>query len=87
MGSAVGPVTIQLTPVDGGDPRELSPCPSGRFIAISTTNGLNIGGIPDTVLVRRTSEGGEVFRKTLPAYARSDVAFLGEHHFAYTGIS
>jgi hypothetical protein len=61
--------------------------PSGRFVAISTTSGLNIGGIPDTVLVRRTSDGAEVFRKTLPAYARSEVAFLGEHHFAYTGIA
>jgi hypothetical protein len=61
--------------------------PSGRFIAISTTSALNIGGIPDTVLVRRTSDGAEVFRRTLPAYARSEVAFLGEHHFAYTGIA
>ena len=61
--------------------------PSGRYIAISTTTELNIGAIPDTVLVRRTSDGAEVFRKTLPAYARSEVAFLGERHFAYTGIA
>jgi hypothetical protein len=61
--------------------------PSGRFVAISTTGELNIGGIADTVLVRRTSDGAEVFRKTLPAYARSEVVFLGERHFAYTGIA
>lgn len=61
--------------------------PSGRFVAVSTTGELNIGGIPDTVLVRRTSDGAEVFRKTLAPYARSEVVFLGERHFAYTGIS
>jgi len=61
--------------------------PSGRFVAVSTTTELNIGSIPDTVLVLRTSDGAEVFRKTLRSYARSEVAFLGEHHFAYTGIA
>lgn len=61
--------------------------PSGRLVAISTTTELSIGSIPDTVLVLRTSDGAEVFRKTLPPYARSEVAFLGERHFAYTGIA
>jgi hypothetical protein len=60
---------------------------SGRYVAFSTTTELNIGSIQDTVIVRRTSDGREVFRRTLPSYARSHVAFLGEHHFAYTGIA
>lgn len=60
---------------------------SGRYVALSTTTELNIGSISDTVLVRRTSDGAEVFRKTLPPYARSHVAFLGDRRFAYTDIA
>ena len=60
---------------------------SGRYVAFSTTTELNIGSIPDTVLVRRASDGSEVFRKSLPTYARSHVAFLGERYFAYTDIA
>ena len=56
----------------------------GTFVAFSTTTELNIGSIADTVLVKRASDGADVFRKTLPAYARSHVAFLSERHFAYT---
>ena len=54
----------------------------GRFVAFSTTTELSIGSIADTVLVKRASDGADVFRRTLPAYARSHVAFLGERHFA-----
>ena len=59
----------------------------GHYVAFSTTTELNIGSISDTVLVKRTSDGKEVFRKTLPAYARSHVVFLGNRHFAYTDIA
>jgi hypothetical protein len=59
----------------------------GKFVAFSTTTELNIGSIADTVLIMRASDGADVFRKTLPAYARSHVAFLGERHFAYTDIA
>jgi hypothetical protein len=60
--------------------------PRGRYVAISTTTALNIGAIADTVLVLRASDGSEVFRRTLPSYARSQVAFLGDDYFAYTEI-
>jgi hypothetical protein len=60
---------------------------SGKFVAFSTTTELNIGSIADTVLIKRASDGADVFRKTLPAYARSHVAFLGERQFAYTDIA
>jgi hypothetical protein len=59
----------------------------GRFVAFSTTTELNIGSIADTVLVKRASDGADVFRRTLPPYARSHVAFLGERHFAYTDVA
>jgi hypothetical protein len=59
---------------------------SGRYVAISTTTDLSIGSVPDTVLVRRTDTGVDVFRKTLPRYSRSHVAFLGDDHVAYTDV-
>ncbi len=60
--------------------------PSGRYVAVSTSTDLNIGSVPDTVLVLRTDTGADVFRKTLPRYTRSHVAFLGDHHVAYTDV-
>lgn len=60
--------------------------PRGRYVAISTTTALNIGQIRDTVLVLRTTDGSEVFRRSLSSYTRSQVAFLGEEYFAYTEV-
>jgi hypothetical protein len=56
--------------------------PSGSYVAVSTTTALNIGRIRDSVFVLRTSDGVEVFRRYLPTYARSRVAFLGSFRFA-----
>ena len=56
----------------------------GRYVAASTTTSLSIGAIDDTVVALRTSDGREIFRKTLPRYARSQVAFIGDGYFAYT---
>jgi hypothetical protein len=58
----------------------------GRYVAVSTTTALNIGSIKDTVVVLRTGDGSEVFRRTLPAYSRSLVAFLGSEYFAYSDV-
>lgn len=60
--------------------------PRGRYVAASTTSSLNIGSIKDTVVALRTGDGSEVFRRTLPMYARSQVAFLGEGYFAYSDV-
>ncbi len=46
----------------------------GVYIAISTSSGLNIGSVPDTVYVLRSADGADVFRRTLPRYARSQLA-------------
>jgi len=56
----------------------------GRYVAASTTTSLSIGSIKDAVVVFRTVDGTEVFRKALPTYARSQVAFLGDSYFAYS---
>jgi hypothetical protein len=58
----------------------------GRYVAASTTTALNLGSIRDTVVALRTGDGSEVFRRTLPPYARSQVAFLGDGYFAYSDI-
>ncbi len=58
----------------------------GRYVAASTTTSLSIGAIKDTVLALRTSDGSEVFRKTLSTYARSQVAFIGDAYFAYSDV-
>ncbi len=57
--------------------------PSGSYIALSTTTALNIGRIRDSVFVLRTEDGAEVFRRYLPTYARSRVAFLGDSRLAF----
>lgn len=58
--------------------------PSGRFIALSVTTSLSIGSVADSVYVLRSSDGAQVFRRFLPRYARSGVAFPGDDLFAYT---
>jgi hypothetical protein len=57
--------------------------PTGSYIAVSTTTTLNIGQIRDCVSVLRTKDGAEVFRRYLPTYSRSRVAFVGSSRFAY----
>lgn len=58
----------------------------GRYVAASTTTSLSIGAIKDTVVALRTGDGSEVFRRALPAYARSQVAFISDEYFAYSEV-
>jgi hypothetical protein len=58
--------------------------PGGTYVAISTTTSLSIGHIKDAIYVLRTSDGVEVWRRYLPTYTRSSVAFLGDGFLAYT---
>jgi hypothetical protein len=58
--------------------------PSGSYVAVSVTTSLNIGHIRDSVYVFRASDGAVAFCHYLPSYTRSEVAFLGDSHFAYT---
>lgn len=55
--------------------------PGGRFVAYSTTTNLNIGSVPDSVVLARTDDGAEVFRRRLPRHARAEVALLGRSAF------
>jgi len=58
----------------------------GRYVAASTTTSVSIGSIKDTVVALRTGDASEVFRRALPMYARSQVAFLGDGYFAYSEV-
>ena len=68
----------------GSSPSSVAADPAGRYIAFSTTTSLNIGDTRDTVVVLRTADGAEVFRRYLPAYNRTGVIFLGTDYFAYS---
>ena len=57
---------------------------SGRYVAFSTTTTLNIGSVKDTVVVLQTADGRDVFRRYLPRYSRTNVAFIGQDYFAYS---
>jgi len=56
---------------------------TGSYVAVSTTTSLNIGRIRDAVYVLSTRDGEEVFRRYLPTYTRSRVAFLTAARLAY----
>jgi hypothetical protein len=57
--------------------------PAGQYVAVSATTTYSIGAVKDLVLVLRADDHSEVFRKYLPTYSRSQVAFLAPKWFAY----
>lgn len=68
----------------GSSPTAVAVDPAGRYIAFSTTTSLNIGNTKDAVVVLRTADGQEVFRRYLAPFNRTGVIFLGDAYFAYS---
>jgi len=62
----------------------VSVAPDGRYIAVSVSGTLSIGSVEDSVRVVRVADGKEVWRRYMPRYTRSQVAFLGSDHLAIT---
>jgi hypothetical protein len=60
---------------------------AGKRIAVSVGTSLNIGKAQDAVYVLDAADGREVFRRYLPRYDRSPVAFLQGGYFAYSDLS
>ncbi len=60
---------------------------AGKWIAVSVGTSLNIGKARDAVYVLRAADGREVFRKYLPPFNRSPVAFLDGGFFVYSDLS
>jgi hypothetical protein len=61
--------------------------PAGTYIAVSETNSSRIHYFKDVVYVLRASDGKKVWHRTLPMFARSSLAFLGDGLFVYTEVS
>jgi hypothetical protein len=57
---------------------------TGALIALSMTGIVSLGDIHDAVVVLRAADGAEVFRRFLPRYTRTAVAFLDAERFAYS---
>jgi hypothetical protein len=62
----------------------LSIAADGSFIAASVSSNLNIGRTNSNVFVVRTDSAEEIYRRYLPTYARTRVAFLGNRYLAMT---
>ncbi|MGC1458828.1 MAG: hypothetical protein WA825_11165 [Steroidobacteraceae bacterium] len=60
--------------------------PAGTYIGVSETNGTRINLFKDVVYVLRASDGKKVWNRTLPAFARSSLAFLGDGLLVYTEV-
>jgi hypothetical protein len=58
----------------------------GRLIAISVGGNLRIGTVKDAVYAIRAADGKELYRRFLPAHARSQPTFLGQDHLAFTAM-
>ena len=58
--------------------------PDGRHIAVSTDTTLNLGIGKSAVVLLRTSDGAELYRRYHPLYSRVRLAFLGDGHLAMT---
>ena len=57
---------------------------TGALIALSMTGTVSLGDIRDAVVVLRAADGAEVFRRFLPRYTRTAVAFVDGGRFAYS---
>lgn len=60
---------------------------SGQFIAVSTTTTVSLGAVRDAVYVFDARDDSEVFRRYLPTYTRSTVAFFDGGWFAYSDLA
>jgi hypothetical protein len=60
--------------------------PVGTYIGVSETDSTRINLFKDVVYVLRASDGEKVWNRTLPAFARSSLAFLGDGLFVYTEV-
>ncbi len=68
----------------GSSITDLAVSPDGALIVISTTTGLNIGSVRDSLFALRTRDGTEVYRRYFRKYTRTRMAFLGARHLAVT---
>ncbi len=68
----------------GSSINDLAVSPDAALIVVSTSTGLNIGAVRDSLFVFRARDGAEVTRRVFRKYTRARMAFLGTHHLAVT---
>jgi hypothetical protein len=64
----------------------LAVSPDGALIVVSTSAGLNIGSVRDSLFALRTWDGAEVTRRFFRKHTRARMAFLGTRHLAVTRV-
>ncbi|MDH3666991.1 MAG: hypothetical protein OEN23_08675 [Paracoccaceae bacterium] len=62
----------------------LSVAQDGRIIAVSISSNVRIGDAKSAVILFRTSDGAEIYRRYHPTLTRTNLAFLGSEHLAVT---
>ncbi len=70
----------------GSSINDLAVSPDGALIVVSTSTGLNIGAVRDSLFALRTRDGAEVYRRFFRKYTRARMAFLGTRHLAVTRV-
>ncbi len=68
----------------GSSINDLAVSPDGALIVVSTSTGLNIGSVRDSLFALRTRDGAEVTRRVFRKYTRARMSFLGARHLAVT---
>ena len=58
--------------------------PDGKLIVLSVSGSYTLGEVDDSVYVLRVADGAEIYRRYLPPYSRTQLAFLGPHYLAMT---
>ena len=58
--------------------------PDGKLIVLSVSGSYTLGDVDDAVYVLRVADGAEIYRRYLPPYSRTQLAFLGPHYLAMT---
>ncbi len=70
----------------GSSITDLAVSPDGALIVVSTSTGLSIGSVRDSLFALRTRDGAEVYRRYFRKYTRTRMAFLGARHLAVTRV-
>jgi hypothetical protein len=70
----------------GSSITDLAVSPDGALIVVSTSTGLSIGSVRDSLFAFRTRDGAEVYRRYFGKYTRTRMAFLGARHLAVTRV-
>ncbi len=64
----------------------LSVAQDGSIIAVSVSSNLRIGDVKSAIIVFRTSDSTEIYRRYHPTHTRTNLSFLGSRNLAVTKV-